>query len=87
MVFTPGAVSDKPSINTGQDNAMENNLPANLQGNVTVQNFWKRGITTIFDVQVTNTNAPSARGQDPMKILSKHERKKKDKYLAPCLER
>ena len=87
MAFTPGAVSDEPSINTGQDNAMGANLPANLRGDIAVQNFWKRGVTAIFNVQVTDTDAPSARGQDPMKILSKQECKKKDKYLVPCLER
>jgi hypothetical protein len=41
----------------------------------------------IFDIRVTDTDAPSYRGQDPHKILKKHEREKRTKYLAPCLAR
>ena len=49
--------------------------------------YWKRGTTAIFDVRVTDTEAPAYRGQDPERILRRHEDEKKDKYLAACLSR
>jgi hypothetical protein len=42
---------------------------------------------TIFDVRVTDTDAPYHQGQDPHKILAKHEKEKKDKYVDACLAR
>ena len=57
------------------------------RGNVSVRGFWKRGATTIFDVRVTDTDAPSSRGTDPKKVLQRHENEKKDKYQAACAER
>jgi hypothetical protein len=42
--------------------------------------------TTIFDIQVTDTEALSYQGQDPHKILAKHKKEKKDKYVEACLD-
>jgi hypothetical protein len=39
----------------------------------------------IFDIHVTDTDAPSYRGQDPHKVLANQEKEKKDKYVEPCL--
>ena len=41
----------------------------------------------MFDIRITDTDAPSNRGQDPKKVLARHEKEKKDKYLDACVER
>ena len=48
--------------------------------------FWRRYNTTIFDVRVVDTDAPSYRGQNPEKILARHEKEKRDRYLDSCKE-
>ena len=60
--------------------------PASLQV-ASVHGFWRRGATAIFDIRVTDTDAPTYRGQDPHKVLARHEKEKKDKYVEPCLAR
>jgi len=86
---TPSAVSDEPLIHLGQaPNAAAANeevLPE-LRGDVAVKGFWRRGATTIFDVRITDTDAPSNRNQDVQKILLRHENEKKKRYLQPCLD-
>ena len=57
------------------------------RGDISVRGFWKRGATTIFDVRITDTDAPSSHGTDPKKVLQRHENEKKDKYQAACAER
>jgi hypothetical protein len=61
--------------------------PPELRGNVGIHGLWRHGATAIFDVHVTDTNAPYHRGQDPHKILAKQEKEKKDKYAEACLVR
>jgi hypothetical protein len=89
--LTPSAVSDKPLILTGRDTpGAEGNgteIPTDLRGDIAVHGFWRRGTTAIFDVPVTDTDAPSNRGLDPAKILKRHEKEKRDKYLDLCLAR
>ena len=58
-----------------------------LQGDVGVHGFWAAGTQAIFDVRVTDTNAPSQHNVDPANILNKHERAKKAKYNDLCLAR
>jgi len=41
----------------------------------------------IFDVRITDTDAPTYRSWDPTKVLAAHKKEKKDKYLADCLAR
>ena len=85
------SVSDEPLIKTSQDvrnaGARGGEVAADLRGDISVHGFWKRGSSCIFDVRVTDTDQPSQRGTPPTKVLEKHEREKKAKYLAPCLER
>ena len=89
--LTPSAVSDKPLILSGRDGTGQPGrgtepLP-DLRGDIAVHGFWKRGTTAIFDVRVTDTDAPSNRGMDPAKVPQRHEKEKRDKYLALCLAR
>ena len=44
-------------------------------------------MTTIFDLVITNTDAPSHRHQPSKKVLERAEKRKKDKYLEACWER
>ncbi len=48
--------------------------------------FWERGRTCIFDMRITDTDAKSYRKKEFGKVLSQHEKEKKDKYLQTCLE-
>jgi len=92
QALTPAAVSDEPLIHTGRDMQTSANgqsteaLPEN-RGDVAAHGFWRRGATTIFDVRITDTDAPTYRSRDPAKVLAAHEKEKKDKYLADCLAR
>jgi hypothetical protein len=92
QALTPAAVSDEPLIHTGRDMQTSANgqsteaLPDN-RGDVAAHGFWRRGATTIFDVRITDTDAPTYRSRDPAKVLAAHEKEKKDKYLADCLAR
>jgi hypothetical protein len=89
--LTPSAVSDEPLILTGRDipgvTGNGTDLPPDLRGDIAAHGFWRRGTTAIFDVRVTDTDAPSNRGMDPAKILKRHEKEKRDKYLDLCLAR
>ena len=90
--LTPSAVTDEPLIHSGRDiqqraNGHGNEVPPESRGDVSAHGFWKRGTTAIFDVRITDTDAPTYRNQDPVKVLALHEKLKKDKYLEKCLER
>ncbi len=41
---------------------------------------------TIFDMQITDTDARSYRKKECAKVLEQHKKEKKDKYLRNCLE-
>jgi hypothetical protein len=90
QAFTPSAVTDEPLIPHCQPRAPVNGRPAPLppqeRGDVACRGFWKRGTTAIFDVRITDTDAPSQRLKAPHRILLAHENEKKKKYLRPCLE-
>lgn len=89
QAFSPGAVRDEPKINTYREPTADGpaQAQAELRGDISAHGFWTRGKTTIFDVRVTDTDAPSHSGQDPYKVLAKQERAKRDVYAAPCAER
>ena len=84
QALTPSAVADEPTIPT-VNNA---NSPARtaLRGDVSAHGFWSRGTTTVFDICVTDTDAHSHRNRDPLSILRRQEKEKKDKYNEACLE-
>ena len=53
------------------------------RGNESCHIFWERGRNTIFDIRITDTEAPSYRNQDFDKVLAAHEKDKKEKHLIP----
>ena len=81
-------VFDEPTLKTCQDvraaGARGNSEPdPDLRGDVAAHNFWKAGCCAVFDVRVTDTDAPSQRGMDPMSCLARHEKDKKKRYPDP----
>ncbi len=56
------------------------------RGDVGAHGFWKRGRTTIFDVQVCDTDAKSYGNRDSKKVLESAACRKKDKYEKACLK-
>ena len=56
------------------------------RGDVGAHGFWKRGRTTVFDVQVCDTDAKSYGNRDSKKVLEGTACRKKDKYEEACLE-
>ena len=91
--LVPSAVSDEPSIPTSQDpNGATGNganpanpVPAATRADVGVRNFWRRGTQALFDIRITDTDGPSNRSAQPAKVLERHEKEKKKKYLAACI--
>ncbi len=49
--------------------------------------FWKRGRTTIFDVQICDADAKSYGNRTSKKVLESAALKKKNKYEEACLKR
>ena len=90
--FTSAAVSDEPLIPSSRDRAQLRTaekgslVPAATRGDVAFRGFWKRGTSAIFDVQVTDTDAPSYQSTTPEKVLENAARRKKKKHLQPCLD-
>jgi hypothetical protein len=91
QAHTPSTVSDEPLIQTSQDvraaGSNRTEPTPELRGDIAVHGFWTRGSTAIFDVRVTDTDAPSNRNTAPEKVLQRHEKEKKDKYGALCIAR
>ncbi|KAL7530323.1 hypothetical protein ACHAXR_003422, partial [Thalassiosira sp. AJA248-18] len=57
------------------------------RGDASCHGFWKRGRTRIFNaVRITDTDVRSQQNKNVSKILAKHEKEKKDKYLCACHE-
>jgi hypothetical protein len=56
------------------------------RGDLAVHGFWDRGTTAIFDIRITDLDAPYQRGTSAKKCLARHEKEKKKKYLAACLK-
>ena len=56
------------------------------RGDVGAHGFWKRGRTTIFDIQVCDTDAKSYGNCNSNKVLEGAACRKKDKYEEACLK-
>jgi hypothetical protein len=84
-------VYDEPLIHISRDvreaGANGTDPAPEMRGDTGVHGFWRRGTTAIFDVRVTDTDGKSQRGMEPMAVLRRHEKAKKDKYGALCVAR
>ena len=94
----PTAVSSEPFIFSGRaasqgasgGGTRADGTPVGVsdeRADILVQSYWKRGYDCLFDVRITDTDAPSYRDVAPESVLRSQERAKKRKYLEPCLER
>jgi hypothetical protein len=91
QALTPSQVTDEPLIPQSRiavDCANGNVRmvdPPERRGDVAAHGFWKRGVTAIFDIRVTNTDQRSYRTSTPLKILKRQEKQeKKSKYSEAC---
>ena len=90
--FGRSNVYDEPLIKSSRDvrEAGETDNAAPLgedRGDVAVHNFWRKRQGAVFDVCVTDTDAPYQQGTEPHSCLVNHKKRKKRHYLEPCLER
>ena len=60
--------------------------PAALRGDVSVSGFWSRGQQTIFDITVSDVDAPSYGGRSAERVLAEREKQKRTKYEKTCRE-
>ena len=99
-VFPNAAIRDEPKIHTGrvaeEEKATEqttNNVRRNFRkhkgeeerGDILIRGLYANGTDCIIDVRVTDLDAKCDRNMEPEKVLQKHEREKKKKYLQACL--
>ena len=91
QALTPSVVTDEPLIQNSRDvqvaGTNRTEPRPELRGDIAVHGFWTPGTTAIFDIRVTDTDAPSNRSTAPERVLQRHEKEKKDKYNALCLAR
>jgi hypothetical protein len=92
MALMPFRISSVPEIFYGRDLTVAQR-PANevlgdeARGDIGAHGFWKRGSTTIFDIQVCDTDSKSYGNRNSKKVLEGAAHRKKDKYEEACLER
>ena len=85
---TPAASEDKPkskpeaTSNQFTDHAVNDGK----RGDILIRGLFQRGTECIIDVRVTDLDCKSNRNSSPEKVLKKHERQKKSKYLQDCLK-
>jgi hypothetical protein len=81
QALQPSAVSDEPLIHTGRGVPNAGNTgveaTAHSRGDIAAHGFWRRGTTAIFNVRITDTDAPTYHGQEPLKVLKRHEKEKR----------
>ena len=93
----PSAVRDEPIITpssspsaSGSSSASQAPAPVvtspDDRGDLLIRNLWSRGTDCIIDVRVTDLDAKSQNRKAPSTILANHEKAKKHKYLAACLQ-
>jgi hypothetical protein len=61
-------------------------LGEETRGDVSAHGFWKSAPCTIFDVQITDTDAKSYGDCNSAKLLEQFAQQKRNKYDAACLE-
>ncbi len=85
MALTASRISSKPEIFYGRELTMAQRTEGEVlgdeaRGHVGAHGFWKRGRTTIFDVQICDTDAKSHGNCTSKKVLESAALKKKNKY-------
>jgi hypothetical protein len=84
--LTPTAVRVEPLIDPTSLQPDDLAINDGKRGDLLIRGCWSNGTHCIIDVRITDTDADSNRRRDPLKILEEHEREKKKKYLAYCIQ-
>jgi hypothetical protein len=81
---------DEPPLDTPNANQKTNTQHPiandSKRGDILIRGLFERGTECIIDVRVTDLDCKSSRNTDPDKVLKRHERQKKAKYLQACLK-
>ena len=78
--------AETPKSNTDPNQSTDHAANDGKRGDVLIRGLYNRGMDTIIDVRVTNLDSKSNRTCDPDKVLARHEKEKKNKYLEACLK-
>ena len=89
--FKPSLVRDEPLIHPCRPSEQKakdevSKLNSQDRGDLLIRNLWARGTDCIIDVRVTDLDAESNIRGEPQKVLKRHEKEKKKKYLEACLQ-
>ncbi|GAX18236.1 hypothetical protein FisN_31Hu011 [Fistulifera solaris] len=87
QAYGPKAVRNEPTIHTYSTDNRNAQKEQELRGDISIYGFWSDRKTTIFDVRVTDTDAPSHKNRDPMNVLASQELEKRRLYGQPCMDR
>ena len=97
LALTSSRVTTEPLIHYGDGmgaslggttgNRNGNTLGEEARGDVSAHGFWQKGRSTIFDVQITDTDSKSYGNTASDKLLERFAQLKRDKYEEACLER
>ena len=86
MALTPSRISSEPEIFYGRELNVALRTEGKVMGNeargdvLGAHGFWKRWRTTIFEVQICDTDAKSYGNRTPKKVLESIALRKKSKY-------
>ena len=78
--------TDPPSEESGEEETVEA-IGDEARGDVSARGFHTQRQVTIFDIRVTDTDAPSYRNRTSAKVIEAAEKEKCNKYDAACRER
>ena len=70
----------------GEGEKRQETVTIESQTDVSINGFWKRGTSNIFDIKIVNLDTGFYLRQTSAKVLETAEKEKKDNYLQPCLE-
>ena len=76
----------QPAPNANPNHFKDHNANDGKRGDILIRGLFNRGTDCILDVRVTDLDSKSYRNTAPDKVLQKHERQKKGKYLQACLK-
>ena len=87
--FPSSTVKDVRFIHTSLPDADADPTAAarpETRGDVSIDNFWETGTTTIFDVGVLDLDCKTHKDRPPDTVLDSAETAKKNKHLGDCLD-
>lgn len=68
------------------NHSKDHNANDGKRGDILIRGLFNRGTDCIIDVRATDLDSKSYRNTAPDKVLQRHEKQKKGKYLQACLK-